>query len=356
MSICVQNDGLEGWLEKFSIPSYFTFGEREGRKNSLPIVDTSIPFDDDQLLMFSQAFAPRRIDTSGIALPRGRGQCDQNINQEEAWITSPNYPENYEDNTQCMYSIKKVSQDVCEVEFTFDDFNLEDSRPNCESDYFDPGNGNKMCGSLVSDLKIRIPFENDQNYVTAIFKSNHRRTRKGFMVKVRQIRNSCNGVFRSNNYPTTSIQENYPDLSVRNAIDYHPKSSQCDALITGLKGYIQSPRYPGPYGPNSVCIYTIQRPNSDVCRVELRIRRFDIAQKASSRDQPCSDYLELPDRRRLCGKLNDKITIDYSKFSDNIVLMFKSSYGSSAPGFDIDVVQIPNSCFASQRGKVFKKK
>lgn len=301
-------------------------------------------------MIFSQAFSPRRIDTSGVAVPRGRGQCDLTINQEEAWITTPNYPENYEDNTQCIYSIKKYSTDVCEVEFTFDDFNLEDSRPNCDNDYFDPGNGNKMCGSLISDLKIRVSFDSNQNYLTAIFKSNHRRTRKGFMAKVRQVRNSCNGVFRSSNLPP--IDTNYPDLSVRNTIDYHPKSSLCDALITGSKGYIQSPRFPGPYGPNSVCIYTLQRPRSDVCRVELRMRRFEVAQK-STRDQPCSDYLELPDRRKLCGKLNDRITIEYSKYSDNLVLMFKSGYGSSAPGFDIDIVQIPNSCYSTTTRSVY---
>ena len=319
------------------------------------------PFD-DPLTIFSQEYSGARGRSGdpsppNVLLSRGRGQCDVTVNQEVTWISSPNYPENYDDNTACLYSIRRYKEDVCEIEVTFDDFNLQDTRPTCEADYFDPGNGNKMCGTLVPGLKIRVAFPSDATYMTASFKSDFRRTSKGFMAKIRQVRNSCKGgVYRTNsvaNYPLD--ESSYPDVSIRNSVDFHPKSSACDALITGSKGYIQSPRFPAPYGPNSVCIYTIQRASSDVCKVELKMRRFDVATKSTRRDGLCGDYLELPDRRRLCGKLNDRITLDFSKYSDNVVLMFKSDFGSSAGGFDIDVLQVPNSCYSSERGECTRR-
>lgn len=344
-----QRLGLESWFERITIPTYLS------TLNDAPsLYDVSI---DDPLKMFSQEYTGRsgEVTPPHVTLSRGRGQCDVTINQEITWISSPNYPENYDDNTGCLYNIQRYKGDVCEIEYTFDDFNLQDTRPTCDSDHFDPGNGNKMCGTLVPGLKIRVTFPSDVTYITASFKSDYRRTRKGFLIKIRQIRNSCkDGIYRTtnNNVINTPYEDtNYPDVSIRNTIDFHPKSSSCDQLITSNKGYIQSPRFPAPYGPNSVCIYTIQRANADVCKVELKMRRFDVSTKSTRRDGACIDYLELPDRRKLCGKLNDRMTLDFSKYSDNIVLMFKSDFGSSAGGFDIDVIQVPNSCYSSEKGE-----
>jgi hypothetical protein len=80
------------------------------------------------------------------------GHCDQTISTDSAWISSPNYPLDYDANTICVYTILK-HDDVCQLEFTFEDFDLEDSRPSCQEDYLELGSGNRICGSLIPDFK-----------------------------------------------------------------------------------------------------------------------------------------------------------------------------------------------------------
>jgi len=88
--------------------------------------------------------------------PRPRGGysgCNELISQEVAWFSSPKYPLNYESNTLCVYTIEKYSLDVCQIEFTFEDFDLEDSLPSCDGDYLELGDGSRLCGALISDFR-----------------------------------------------------------------------------------------------------------------------------------------------------------------------------------------------------------
>ena len=80
------------------------------------------------------------------------GVCDQTISQASGWFYSPNYPANYNDNSVCILTIEKSSADVCQVEITFEDFDLEDSRPACDNDFLDFGDGDRICGSLIPDF------------------------------------------------------------------------------------------------------------------------------------------------------------------------------------------------------------
>lgn len=81
------------------------------------------------------------------------GHCDQTITTETAWIYSPNYPLDYDPNTICVYNVFRSHDDVCQLEFTFEDFDLEDSRPSCLEDYLELGPGNRLCGSLIPDFR-----------------------------------------------------------------------------------------------------------------------------------------------------------------------------------------------------------
>ena len=147
------------------------------------------------------------------------------------------------------------------------------------------------------------------------------------MGRVKQIPDSCNGVYRT--------AQLYPDRR------FAAHVGSCDALIAGPVGSIQSPDFPRPYTPNTVCAYTIKRSHPSVCRVELFLKSFDVR----GRDvNDCIDYLETSDRRKLCGTRQQSVSLDFSNFSDFMVLMFRSTSGSTAAGFDIDVRQVMDSC------------
>ena len=88
----------------------------------------------------------------------------------------------------------------------------------------------------------------------------------------------------------------------------------------------------------------LRRSKTSVCRVELLLRRFDVR---GNDVNDCIDYLELPDRRKVCGMRREAISMEFSAFSDYMVLMFRSESGSTAAGFDIDVRQVDDSCQTS---------
>lgn len=83
-------------------------------------------------------------------------ECGNEVKQREGWIHSPNYPSNYDDSVVCIYTIHRYNHDVCKIEIKFNDFDLEDTRPECESDFFDIGRGVKLCGTLMANTKSKF--------------------------------------------------------------------------------------------------------------------------------------------------------------------------------------------------------
>jgi hypothetical protein len=86
------------------------------------------------------------------------------------------------------------------------------------------------------------------------------------------------------------------------------------------------------------------RAASDICKVELIIHQLDI----SSNGRQCdTDYVELPDKSRLCGKVPfQKRVYQYSPSSDYLIIQFKSDdYNERGMiGFWIEVKQVRHSC------------
>lgn len=155
------------------------------------------------------------------------------------------------------------------------------------------------------------------------------------MVKVKQIRNSCQG-------------QHYP-IGPNNPPHYQPDDDRdgqifCDQYIGGFSGQLRSPEWPSNYKPNSVCVFTLRRASLDVCRVDLYLKNFDLSSPFEASNGQCSDHLELPDRRKLCGRRSEVMSLFYSKSSNFMVFMFRSGEQGRGPGFEIDVQQIAGSC------------
>ncbi|RWS09000.1 cubilin-like protein [Dinothrombium tinctorium] len=268
--------------------------------------------------------------------PSSTKDCGGVINTAEGWIFSPNYPANYDDSISCSYIIKRFSPDVCKLTLHFIDFDIEDTSPNCDSDYLDLGQGYRMCGILISDTKKTITFPPFQTTIEFKFKSDAQHNRKGFMARVTQVPNSCKDGLQ----PTVRPPRPPTDDSEINTFQ-----DSCDTFITGFGGAIRSPDYPNNYPTNKFCLYVFRRPNNGVCRVELTFNKFDIEHSLFFGSTGCdTDYLELPKGVKLCGAHYNRRPLFYPPGSDYMILTFKSDGTGTAPGFDIDVRQIPNSC------------
>lgn len=142
-------------------------------------------------------------------------------------------------------------------------------------------------------------------------------------------------------------------------------ASYCDIYLGELNGELRSPGYPFGYPTNHTCIYTIKRVTPDVCQIELLFHHLDIQTQDKKKDltDRCEgDFLELPDRSRMCGYYNQamsKETIfkkyyNFADGSDYLLMQFQSD-NQQVPdggGFWIEVRQIPHTCTGNQSPSV----
>ncbi|XP_042148482.1 uncharacterized protein LOC8031972 [Ixodes scapularis] len=191
---------------------------------------------------------------------------------------------------------------------------------------------------------------------TFLFSSNEAKTGKGFMVKIVQEPYTCSDDLPDSSlFPTDSLPEDFGppaarpqdfDPPVARPQEFNPVtrpqaqtgSRGCDQRLLGPSGLIRSPGYPRIYGPNMRCRYTLLRLNSGVCRVQISFKRFNLENSYGCR----KDYLELPDRSRLCGRYTGTRTYDFKQ--DFLNLYFISDRFRADSGFEIEVRQLQNSC------------
>lgn len=154
------------------------------------------------------------------------------------------------------------------------------------------------------------------------------------MASISQIPNSCE---HSGSPP--------PRKEIAPSWDMSSDIHNCSTMIDGYYGTINSPQYPSNYLSNQKCVYSIHRTASHVCRVELSVNSFEVDYNNFRVTNQCTgDYLELPDRTKLCGFRKEERTLSFPPSSDYIFLNFKSGELGSSPGFNIDVRQVPYSC------------
>ncbi|KFM67032.1 Cubilin, partial [Stegodyphus mimosarum] len=248
-------------------------------------------------------------------------ECDALIRSQEGWIFTPNYPSDYGNYRTCDYVIQRLTPDTCRVEMTLNDFDLEES-DHCLADYLDLRDGQQgvLCGALASGTKKQLQYRSGQYTMTLRFKSDKENTRKGFMIQLKQIPRSCGA---------TNL----------------PRPNACNQYIDTFTSSLSSPGYPNGYAPNLRCSYTIRRADSRICKVLLEIRLLDFGRHTGG---PCrGDYLEFPDLSRTCVGYPSRKIVDFLRGSDLLTFTFISDGYGSGKGFDIEVLQVPDSCTAS---------
>ncbi|XP_065294374.1 cubilin-like isoform X4 [Dermacentor albipictus] len=263
------------------------------------------------------------------------GACDSTVDSAEGWILSPNYPSDYANFGTCKFTVRKLGSDVCTLRLTLDDFDLEDSA-DCFNDYLLLPDGQKLCGSLPPDTVKTVSISRRHNSFTFIFSSNEAKKARGFMIRVEQVRDSCtDDLPDSPLFPTDSQPEDFAPLG-------RPQpqfgNGVCDQRLAAVSTLVRSPGYPRGYPANLRCRYTVLRLNRNVCRLQVLFRRFSLENSFGCR----KDYLEMPDRSRICGRYAGSRTYDFNQ--DSVNLYFTTDGFRTDSGFEIEIRQLQNSC------------
>lgn len=263
------------------------------------------------------------------------GSCDATLDGAEGWILSPNYPSDYANFGTCTFTVRKLASDVCTLRLTLDDFDLEDST-DCFNDYLLLPDGQKLCGALPPDTSKTVSISRRHSSFTFIFSSNEAKTARGFMIRVEQVRDSCSDDLPDSPlFPTDSQTDDFLPVG-------RPQpqfaGGLCDQRLAAATSVVRSPGYPGGYGPNLRCRYTVLKLNRNVCRLQVLFKRFSLENSFGCR----KDYLEMPDRTRICGRYAGSRTYDFNR--DTVNLYFTTDGFQTDSGFEIEVRQLLNSC------------
>ena len=122
--------------------------------------------------------------------------CGGTFNGNQYVITSPNYPNNYPNNQNCIYKLNGDPSAKCEQEFLFQfiDFNIRTSE-NCKNDYLQIGEQNIFCSSKSGFRRIK----GKNNVLNVIFHSDESETAKGFKILVTPLACGKNEGYRLKN-------------------------------------------------------------------------------------------------------------------------------------------------------------
>lgn len=263
------------------------------------------------------------------------GACDATVDSAEGWILSPNYPSDYANFGTCKFTVRKLGSDVCTLRLTLDDFELEESA-DCFNDYLLLPDGQKLCGSLPPDTLKTVSISRRHSSFTFIFSSNEAKTARGFMIRVEQVRDSCtDDLPDSPLFPTDSQPEDFTPLGRPQA---QFGNGVCDQRLSAVSSLVRSPGYPRAYPANLRCRYTVIRLNRNVCRLQVLFRRFSLENSFGCR----KDYLEMPDRTRICGRYAGSRTYDFNQ--DSVNFYFTTDRFRTDTGFEIEIRQLQNSC------------
>ncbi|XP_015810319.3 cubilin [Nothobranchius furzeri] len=174
--------------------------------------------------------------------------CGGTFTDSEGIIISPNWPNNYAHNRQCIYLIRLPLNEKVALNFTHMDL---ENHGQCSFDYVEVRDGRMETDALIGKYcgsSLPAPIVSSSNFLWIRFKSDSSVSRAGFRAVY---------------------------------------AVACGGTLSGT-GHFQSPYYPNPYPHNKVCEWVVTQPEGYV--VTLNFLAFDI--EGSS----CSfDFVEVRD-------------------------------------------------------------
>ncbi|KAM7390891.1 hypothetical protein PAMA_008881 [Pampus argenteus] len=223
--------------------------------------------------------------------------CGETFTLPTGSFSSPNYPDYYPNNRDCIYKI--IVQVNMQIMLNVTNFELEGSTPSCNNDFVEIRDGGYETSPLIGKFcaNQRPPvLVSHSNRLWVRFHSDATVTQRGFTAHWDGTQTGCGGV------------------------------------LTTASGAFSSPNYPLPYHPNAECYWNIKTSQGS----QLLLSFSDFHLESSS---ACSyDYLTVydgnsssaPELARLCG-IQPPSTINSS--SNQLYIKLRTDSSISAGGF-----------------------
>lgn len=77
-------------------------------------------------------------------------------------------------------------------------------------------------------------------------------------------------------------------------------------MIRNKVSRLRSSGYPNRYGSNQQCAYIIEKAGKNMCRFEMEFVHLDLELSRDEKGNCNKDFLQLPDRSRVCGDVSER--------------------------------------------------
>lgn len=248
--------------------------------------------------------------------------CGGQMTGDGGNFTSPNYPESYSKNSECVWTIVVPLQDT--IELTFHEFHLENSG-SCNYDFVEVRQGSTRFSEIIGKFcasTIISPFNSTGDSLFIRLVTDGTVNEKGFRATWRRI---------SHYIPANQTAQSSTTTKATPSITPPEK---CGGILNQENGEITSPGYPNQYPLNLDCIWVILAPSNQVIQVEFRSFQLE-------RQSRCLyDYLEVRDGDRsdmpLLGKFCGDVVPSPVKSSQNAMyIKFHSDGLTPKRGFQL---------------------
>ncbi|XP_070536661.1 cubilin-like [Ptychodera flava] len=223
--------------------------------------------------------------------------CGGDLVASTGVITTPNYPDNYDPNRECIWTV--TAPTGIQIMVNISDIDME-YHAECKYDYLEIRNGayqsSPLIGKFCGSEAVPQVFPSHSNRLYIKFKSDASLSGRGFR------------------------------------IEYDATSTGCGAELTGPTGSFTSPNYPSPYGHGAECAWLITVASGSV--VTLFFVDFDLESHSS-----CNyDYVRVYDGTDETAPLlenmcSGQVPVPVSSTENVMFVKFGTDYSNSGRGF-----------------------
>lgn len=238
--------------------------------------------------------------------------CGGDVVMEEGLLQSPNYPDDYRSNKECVWKI--TVPDNYQVALKFQSFEVE-NHDNCVYDYLEVRDGHEPNSQLLGKFcGYRMPddLRSSSNRMLVKFVSDGSVNKAGFSATFIKEFDECQNTQHGCDHACVNTLGGYR-CECNIGYELHSDGKKCEdacgGMIDASNGTITSPSFPDLYPSNKNCIWEIVA--SPQHRITLNFTHFDL----EGNNQDC-EY--------------DKVDI-HSKMGDNSIRKHGLFCGSYLP-------------------------
>ncbi|XP_052071922.1 tolloid-like protein 2 isoform X1 [Mytilus californianus] len=213
--------------------------------------------------------------------------CGGEILKDRGTLTSPNYPDDYKPNKECVWKI--TTEEGFSVALKFQSFEIE-THDKCVYDYLEIRDGHDETSPEIGrycGYKIPEDIKSSGNKLYVKFVSDGSVQKAGFAATFVKEYDECATDDHGCGHICVNTLGSYK-CECKIGYELHSDGKKCEDACGGYidlsNGTIQSPSFPDLYPPNKNCVWQIVAP--DQYRITLNLTHFDMEGNNVSTNSP----------------------------------------------------------------------